>query len=75
MESTELAFVSTQDLIAELMRRQTFLGVVIHSENEAKEVGWKEEQRFKVHFNHHLDVKSASRLLEAVSEYMTLYPC
>lgn len=75
MESADLAFVSTQELIDELMRRNTFLGVVVHSEQEWKGDAWGDERTFKVHFNSNLDTVEASRLLSRVSEYLNLHHC
>ena len=70
MQGSELAFFTTQELIDEVVRRQTFCGVVVHSADEQKGAGWASERTFKVHFNHNLDAGRASRLLEAVSEYI-----
>jgi hypothetical protein len=75
MQDSELSFFTTKELIAELMRRQTFLGVVIHSEEELKRKQWGEERTFKVHFNNNLDAEKASRLLDRVSEYIDLNLC
>jgi hypothetical protein len=66
----ELAFFTSQELIDELMRRNTFLGVVVHSEEEVKSDRWSGERYFKVHFNGNLDAPQACRLLGTVSEYM-----
>ena len=35
MNSTDLEFVSTEELIAELLKRQTWVGVIIRSTTEA----------------------------------------
>lgn len=70
MQPAELSFVTTQELIDELMRRQTFLGVVIQSEKEYRGEGWGKERVFKVHFNANLDAAQASRLLDTVADYM-----
>jgi hypothetical protein len=63
----DLELFSTRELIAELMRRRTFLGVVVHSEQELKERSWNDERVFKVHFNGNLDSFEAGRLLESVA--------
>jgi hypothetical protein len=68
MDSADLAFFTTQELIQELMRRQTFLGVVIQSEEEYRQEHWGPERTFKVHFNSNLDTQGAARLLDVVSE-------
>lgn len=73
MQPAELAFFTTQELIEELMRRQTFFGVVVHSAEEHKREAWEDERMFKVHFNQNLDSARASRLLETVAEYMDVH--
>jgi len=73
VESSELAFYTTQELIAELMRRQTFLGVVVNSQTEWKGGEWGEERTFEVHLNSNLDPVEASRLLSRVSDFMGLH--
>jgi hypothetical protein len=70
MNPDDLELYPTSELIAELMRRQTFLGIVIHSEEEQKGREWKGEKIFKVHFNSNLDAGQAARLLGAVTEHM-----
>lgn len=75
MDGSDLAFFTTNELIAELMRRRTFLGVVVHSEDEAKQPGWGPERVFQVHFNGNLDAPQTARLLERVSEYLDLNHC
>ena len=44
------------------MRRKTFLGVVVHSEEEQKTQAWTGERVFRVHLNGNLDVAEAGRL-------------
>ncbi len=73
MQPSELAFFTTQELIEELMRRQTFFGVVVHSAEEHKRDNWEDERMFKVHFNQNLDSVRASRLLDTVAEYMDVH--
>ena len=75
MDPKDLSFFTTQQLIAELMQRQTFMGVVVHSADEARGQAWKDERTFKVHFNDNLDAICASRLLDSVAEHMSIYPC
>ncbi|MGN6136674.1 MAG: hypothetical protein ACTHOU_19500 [Aureliella sp.] len=75
MDPNDLGLFTTQELIAELMRRRTFMGVVVHSSEEARGQDWEPERTFKVHFNHNLDTLCASRLLDAVAEHMSIYPC
>jgi hypothetical protein len=69
MEIGELELFATHELIEELMRRKTFLGVVIHSEAEMRG-RWMEEHLFRVHFNGNLSATEASRLLETVADAM-----
>ena len=63
----ELEFYSSRELIEELMRRRTFLGVIVHSADELKQPAWDDERVFKVHFNGNLDSTRAGRLLEKVA--------
>jgi hypothetical protein len=72
---SELAFFTTQELIAELVRRTTFLGVVIHAEGGLKDENWSGERVFKVDFNSNLSSSEARRLLDAVAEYMSWNHC
>jgi hypothetical protein len=69
----ELAFVTTQELIAELLSRHTFLGVVVHAEQEYRGGDWGPERIFQVGFNTNLDSVQAARLLDTVAEYMDLH--
>ena len=69
MEPSALELFTTRELVDELMRRRTFLGVVIHSEEELKGE-WEGERTFQVHFNDNLSSGQATRLLEAIAEYM-----
>lgn len=70
MESSGLEFYTTKELIHELMRRKTFLGVVVHSQEEFKKPQWSGEKTFKVHFNSNIEVQQLGRLLETVAEYI-----
>jgi len=70
---TELAFCTTKELIAELMSRKTFLGVVVHSDQELRGREWGPERMFQVHYNSNLDSVQAARLLDTVAEYMDLH--
>lgn len=75
MQPSDLELYSTRELIDELMRRQTFLGVVIHSEQELKSGLWGDERMFKVHFNGNLDTTRAGRLMESVASYIDANLC
>jgi len=70
MPLSDLTFASTQELVDELLRRKTFLGVVIQSEKEYRGEGWGKERVFRVHFNANLEAEQAGRLLDAVAERM-----
>jgi hypothetical protein len=72
---SELSFVTNEELIAELMRRQTFLGVVVHSEADWKHDCWGDERNFRVHFNGNLATEEASRLLNRVAHYIDCHHC
>jgi hypothetical protein len=70
MQPSDLELYTTKELVNELMRRKTFLGIVVHSEEELKSKAWTGERIFKVHYNSNLDAEQACRLLDAVSDYM-----
>jgi hypothetical protein len=70
MQPSDLELFTTKELVDELMRRTTFLGVVIHSEEELKNQKWSGERIFKVHFNSNLDAPQTCRLLDTVADYM-----
>ena len=75
MEPSDLALYTSQELIDELMRRTTFLGVVVHSEQDLKGRDWNGERVFKVNFNANLDAAQAGRLLDVVAEHMERQDC
>lgn len=70
MHPTDLALFTTEQLIDELLRRPTFLGVVVHSEREMKGKHWGQERVFKVRFNENLDSVQTGRLLGTVAEHL-----
>jgi len=70
---SDLELHTTQELIEELMRRKTFLGVVIHSQEELKGRDWAGERVFSVHHNANLAAAEAGRLLDVVAEHLRLY--
>jgi hypothetical protein len=69
MQPTALELSTIPELVEELMRRKTFLGVIVHSEEEQKGP-WRGERMFKVRFNDNLDASETSRLLERVADHM-----
>ena len=70
MQGSDLAFFTTQELIRELVGRKTFLGLVLHAEQELKQQPWGGEQVFQLHLNANLESQEASRLLETVANYL-----
>ena len=70
MHPSDLELFTTKELVAELMRRKTFLGVIIHSESDFKAESWEGEKNFKVHFNSNLDAQQACCLLDTVAQRM-----
>lgn len=70
MQSSDLAFYTTIELIEELMRRKTFLGGVVHAEAEYRGGAWRGGKVFNVHLNANMDGAQAGRLLEAVSAHL-----
>ena len=75
MKESDLAFHTTGELIAELMRRRTFMGVVVHADPEWKGEPWEEARTFRVHFNSNLDTSEATRLLDVVARYLDVERC
>ncbi len=69
MIPSELTFFTTDELIAELMRRKTFLGVVVHAEDGLRGT-WQGEKIFQVHCNPNLDIAQAGRLLDAIATHI-----
>jgi hypothetical protein len=72
MEPSGLSFFTVKQLVDELMRRKTFLGVVLHSDRDVKGTSWNGEHTFQVHFNANLNAAEAARLLYRVSDYIEL---
>ncbi len=71
MNSGDLEFHTSQELIDELMRRSTFQGIIIHARDEVKSSDWNGERVFRVRHSTLLDAGEAGRLLEVVSRRMT----
>lgn len=70
MRNEELELFTSQELIDELMRRPTFLGVVVNALDGIKGGNWNGEKIFQVHFNSNLDAEQACRLLDVVTEHL-----
>jgi hypothetical protein len=75
MESDSLALFTVKDLVDELMRRRTFLGVILHSGHDCKNATWNGTHMFKVHYNSNLNAAEAAGLLSTVSEYIQQNCC
>jgi hypothetical protein len=71
MHPSDLEFFTCQELVNELMRRPSFLGVVVHSAQDAKGKGWTGQPTFQVRFNSNLSLNEACRLLTAVTDRMS----
>jgi hypothetical protein len=70
MTPGDLELFTTSELIEELVRRTTFLGVVVHSPDPTRQP-WKQGERtFRVHYNSNLDQDEAGRLLSVISDQM-----
>jgi len=70
MDRSDLDFYTTKELIDELMRRKTFLGIIVHSKDELKEAQWHGERLFQVHLNSNMDTATARGILAAVTEHL-----
>jgi hypothetical protein len=70
MKLGDLELFATKDLINELLRRETFQGVIVHTLEEAKNHDWNGERLFVVRHNASLGTEEAGRLLDVVSQYI-----
>ncbi len=70
MDSDGLELLSTTELVEELLRRTTFQGVIVHSQDEAKSRDWSGERIFRVRHNSNLDTEEVGRLLDIVSQHI-----
>jgi len=75
MNESDLDFCTTRELIDELMRRKTFMGVVLHADPEWKGGDWGERQTFRVHFNSNLSTPEATRLLDVIARHLECNYC
>jgi hypothetical protein len=71
MNATALDFVTTQELISELIRRKTFLGVVVHSTEELRSDRWRGERVFRIQHSDNLELDEAGRLLGVIADRMS----
>ena len=62
MQVTDLELYTTKELVGELMRRKTFLGVVVHSEEDHKDRRWMGEKVFPSHPAGEWNAQSAAEL-------------
>lgn len=67
---SELEFCTTQELIDELMRRRTFLGVVVQADGDHRGGGWDDEKLFRVRFNENLSPEEVARLLGVIAGHL-----
>jgi hypothetical protein len=74
VEPSTLDLFTTRELIDELIRRKTFLGLVVHAAEELKSAEWTGERVFTVHMNSNFAPAEAGRLLEVIAERMTCLP-
>jgi hypothetical protein len=72
MHSTDLAFYTSDELIRELIQRNTFYGCVIQSAGDHKADQW-DERIFRVHFNQNLDRTCTGRLLHRLAEHLNVH--
>jgi hypothetical protein len=70
-----LEFFGTEELVAEILRRKTFLGVIVHSAAELREGRWKGEKTFRVRFNSNLGTGEAGRLLDVIADHIDRQSC
>jgi len=70
MNSDELCLYTSEELVNELLRRQTFMGVLVHGEQDWKG-RWDGTRNFKVCFNGNLDREEVCRLLGVVTEHLS----
>jgi len=70
MQDAGLAFFTVQELVNELLSRKTFLGLVLHSEEELKNDDWRGKQFFQLHLNENLTREEAGRLMDTVATYL-----
>jgi len=70
MDSDSLELRSTTELVEELLRRSTFQGVIVHTQDEAKCRDWTGERVFRVRHNSNLDTEEVGRLLDVVSQHI-----
>lgn len=73
MNPDDLELVPSEDLIAELLRRTTFQGVIVHAADEAKSPDWEGERAFSVRHNANLSTEEAGRLLDVISRHIALF--
>lgn len=63
----DLELYSTEELIAEIVERQTFQGVIVHAEGDCKNHAWRGAKNFKAHWNNNLERQEAIKILEQMS--------
>lgn len=63
----ELELYATEELLDEVLRRSSFQGVVVHSQDAVGNQSEPEERTFSVRFNHNFETEAVRRLLDIVS--------
>jgi hypothetical protein len=67
--TSDLELFSTQELLDEVVRRATFLGVIVHADS-VKDRSWDGERTFKVRYNENLGRQETGRLLSVVADHI-----
>jgi hypothetical protein len=75
VDASDLAFFTSNELIDELLRRTTFQGVVVHSEEEHRGGEWTGQRMFKVRYSQDFNAETARRLLEVVASHLDRNEC
>lgn len=63
----DLELFTTEELIGEILRRNTFQGIIVQAEGSCKSQAWRGAKNFKVHWNDNLKRHEAGNILERVS--------
>lgn len=72
MHDDDLGLYTSEELVNELLRRQTFLGVLIQGEGDWKG-HWDNVRNFKVLFNGNLRTEEVRRLLGVVTDHLSTH--
>jgi len=72
MNPEDLGLYTSEELVSELLRRQTFMGVLVRGEGDWKG-HWDGVRNFKVSFNSNLDAEEVRRLLGVVTDHLSAH--